>query len=124
MFKACMMVIRCDIQSARFLMPYLLQNVIASGSPEARKGEQACAMHVPQQGIQEMGFAAASSPLDRRVLRIAGGNREDQSSRCASSFTITTVPAMQVVQGRRHNTCVCFGSGFISSTSTFPTQKK
>lgn len=38
MFKACMPVIRCDIQSARFLMPYLLQNVISVGSSESRKG--------------------------------------------------------------------------------------
>ncbi|KAL0029509.1 hypothetical protein WJX79_000191 [Trebouxia sp. C0005] len=38
MFKACMPVTRCDIQSARFLMPYLLHNVISAGSPESRKG--------------------------------------------------------------------------------------
>ena len=38
MFKACMPVIRCDIQSARFLMPYLLQCVISTGSTHSRKG--------------------------------------------------------------------------------------
>ena len=39
MFKACMPVIRCDIQSARFLMPYLLQCVISTGSSDSRKGD-------------------------------------------------------------------------------------
>lgn len=39
MFKACMPVIRCDIQSARFLMPYLLQCVISTGSSESLKGD-------------------------------------------------------------------------------------
>lgn len=38
MFKACMPVIRCDIQSARFLMPYLLQCVISTGSTHSCKG--------------------------------------------------------------------------------------
>ena len=42
MFKACMPVTRCDIQSARFLMPYLLHNVISAGSPESRKGAAPC----------------------------------------------------------------------------------
>lgn len=39
MFKACMPVIRCDIQSARFLMPYLLQCVISTGSSDSCKGD-------------------------------------------------------------------------------------
>ena len=34
-----MPVIRCDIQSARFLMPYLLQCVISTGSSDSRKGD-------------------------------------------------------------------------------------
>ena len=38
MFKACMPVMRSDMQSARFLMPYLLHNVISTGSPESRTG--------------------------------------------------------------------------------------
>ena len=42
MFKACMPVIRCDIQSARFLMPYLLQCVISTGSPDSCKGDTIC----------------------------------------------------------------------------------
>ena len=39
MFKACVVVIRCDIQSARFLIPYLLQCVLSAGSSDSRKGE-------------------------------------------------------------------------------------
>ena len=42
MFKACMPVIRCDIQSARFLMPYLLQCVISTGKPHSCKGDSIC----------------------------------------------------------------------------------
>ena len=38
MFKACMPVMRSDMQNARFLMPYLLHNVISTGSPESRIG--------------------------------------------------------------------------------------
>ena len=38
MFKACMPVMRSDMQSARFLMPYLLHNVISTGSPDSRTG--------------------------------------------------------------------------------------
>lgn len=39
MFEACMPVMRCDIQSSRFLLPYLLQNVISYGSQEAISGK-------------------------------------------------------------------------------------
>lgn len=40
LFEACLPVMRTDIQVNRFLLPYLLQDVISFGSEEAVSGEQ------------------------------------------------------------------------------------
>jgi hypothetical protein len=38
LFQACQVVCRSDIQVSLFLMPYVVHNVVAGGSPEARAG--------------------------------------------------------------------------------------
>ena len=40
LFKACNGALRFDIQLALFLLPYLVQNVVAYGSDEARSDVQ------------------------------------------------------------------------------------
>ena len=40
LFKACNGALRFDIQLALFLLPYLVQNVVAHGSDEARSDVQ------------------------------------------------------------------------------------
>ncbi len=38
MFQACIPIFRVDIQVSQYLLPYLVQNVVAHGSDEAVKG--------------------------------------------------------------------------------------